>query len=204
MSSNLGFKNSNWIDEAITKKLIKYYKFEHFHNVEEIGCGGFGKVYRANWKNSHKYLALKSFFNFNDITVKAIVHEIQLQREVDFYDNVIRFYGVTTENNSNNYWLVMEYADIEGLRESPVPDTPKDYVKLYTDCWSSEPKERPTINQVADELKAIIAKYDTTIKDIHLDNVNENSQLTADDKQQFISNAVEPIENSHNSSLHGL
>ncbi|GBC20838.2 kinase-like domain-containing protein [Rhizophagus irregularis DAOM 181602=DAOM 197198] len=92
---------------------------------------------------------------------------------------------------------------LEGLRESPVPDTPKDYVKLYTDCWSSEPKERPTINQVADELKAIIAKYDTTIKDIHLDNVNENSQLTADDKQQFISNAVEPIENSHNSSLHG-
>jgi serine/threonine protein kinase len=76
MSSNLGFNNSNWIDEAITKKLIKYYNFEHFHNMEEIGYGGFGKVYRANWKNSHKYLALKSFFNFNDITVKAIVHEV--------------------------------------------------------------------------------------------------------------------------------
>lgn len=76
MSSNSEFENSNWIDEAIAKKLIKYYKFEHFHNIEEIGCGGFGNVYRANWKNSHKYLALKSFFSFSDVTIKAIVHEV--------------------------------------------------------------------------------------------------------------------------------
>ena len=30
----------------------------------------------ANWKNSHRYLALKSFFNFNHITIKEIVNEV--------------------------------------------------------------------------------------------------------------------------------
>ncbi|CAB5362523.1 unnamed protein product [Rhizophagus irregularis] len=46
--------------------------------------------------------------------VKALVHEIQLQREVDFHDNVIRFYGVTTstkENQRKEYSLVIEYAE---------------------------------------------------------------------------------------------
>jgi hypothetical protein len=66
----------NWIEEAISKKHIKYYEYEYFYNIKEIGSGGFGKVYRANWKNSNKYLALKSFYNFNDATIREIVHEV--------------------------------------------------------------------------------------------------------------------------------
>ncbi|PKY24846.1 kinase-like protein [Rhizophagus irregularis] len=108
MSNNAEFNsNSNywnkWIENAISKRLIKYYEFEQFYNIEEIGASGFGKRY-----------AIKSFFNINDATVKAIVREIQLQREVDFHENVIRFYGVTTsirENQKKEYSLVIEYAE---------------------------------------------------------------------------------------------
>ena len=66
----------NWIEEAITKKHIKYYEYDHFYNKKIVGSGSFGKVYRANWKNSQKYLALKSFFNLNNGTVKEIVNEV--------------------------------------------------------------------------------------------------------------------------------
>ncbi len=66
----------NWIEEAITKKHIKYYEYDHFSNIQEIGSGAFGKVFRANWKNSEQYLALKSFFNLNNTTVKEIVCEV--------------------------------------------------------------------------------------------------------------------------------
>ena len=74
-------ENSNewigWIEDAISKEHIKYYEREYFSNVKEIGSGGFGKVYRANWKNSHIFFALKSFFNLNYITTaKEIVHEV--------------------------------------------------------------------------------------------------------------------------------
>ncbi|GBC21947.2 kinase-like domain-containing protein [Rhizophagus irregularis DAOM 181602=DAOM 197198] len=260
MSSNAELtitKNSNehnWIEEAISKKLIKYYEFDQFCNIQKIGSGGFGKVYRASWKNYYKNYALKSFFNFDDATVKAIVHEIQLQREVDFHDNVISFYGITAttsskENQRKKYMLVMEYADnvsclhnegimhrdlhsnnvstttlyvlnnksdvysigvllweissgqppfhdipydvglalsiLQGLRETPIPNTSIDYIKIYTDCWNIEPDNRSTINQVVDELKAIMTKENIIIKDFHLYDNNKDTQLL-NDKQPIL------------------
>ncbi|GBC22302.2 kinase-like domain-containing protein [Rhizophagus irregularis DAOM 181602=DAOM 197198] len=145
--------------------------------------------------------------DLDNITVKEIVRELKIQRDVDFHDNIIRCYGITKleSDNHNNYWLVMEYADggslrcylkknftklswddkykmayqlscalsclhnegivhcdlhsgehydislaldiLQGLRETVVPDTPDEYVKIYTKCWDGEPDNRPTIYQ---------------------------------------------------------
>jgi len=88
MSNNKVAENSNewnnWIEEAISKNHIKYYEYEHFSNIQEIGRGAFGKIYRANWKNSHRYLALKYFFNFDGITFKEIVNEVIIKRSMCF------------------------------------------------------------------------------------------------------------------------
>ncbi|PKC02954.1 hypothetical protein RhiirA5_424497 [Rhizophagus irregularis] len=62
------------VEEVISKKIIKYYEYDNFNNIEEIGIGNFGRVFRANYKNSQHYLALKSFFNFNEFTLEKIVH----------------------------------------------------------------------------------------------------------------------------------
>ncbi|GES93151.1 kinase-like domain-containing protein [Rhizophagus clarus] len=124
MQNNVNINESiNWIEEAINKKHIKYYEYENFKNIQKIGCGAFGKVFRANWKKFDNYLALKTFFNLNDITLKEIVNELKLQREVDFHDNIIRFFGITKFESENkidqtkSYLLVMEYADGGTLRD---------------------------------------------------------------------------------------
>ncbi|GBB88065.1 hypothetical protein RclHR1_01460015 [Rhizophagus clarus] len=113
----------NWIEEAIDKEHIKYFEYNEFNNFQEIGTGGFGKVYRANWKNLGKYFALKSFFRLDNVTVKEIVRELKIQRKVDYHDNIIRCHGITkfvpTESQNShlqNYWLVMEYANSGSLR----------------------------------------------------------------------------------------
>ncbi|CAB4403916.1 unnamed protein product [Rhizophagus irregularis] len=209
----------NWIEEAIVKEQLKYYEYNQFKCIQEIGSGSSGKVN----------------------TVKEIVREIKLQRDVDYSSNIIRFHGISkfeSENRINNYMLVIEYADggtlrdylkksftdltwnnkynlayqlacgvsclhnegivhrdlhsnnilsdiysigvllweissgqppfydddeqydlrlaldiLQGFRETPVTGTPEDYKKLYTECWDSEPDNRPTIYQVVDWLK---------------------------------------------------
>jgi hypothetical protein len=80
-SEFLNINNSNnsinWIEEAILKKHIKYYDYKNcLSNVQIIGKGHFGEVFRVNYKDSEQYLALKSFFNFDIATVKEIVHEV--------------------------------------------------------------------------------------------------------------------------------
>ncbi|CAB5346323.1 unnamed protein product [Rhizophagus irregularis] len=35
----------------------------------------------------------------------------------------------------------------QGLKETPIPNTPEDYIKIYTECWNNEPINRPTIIQ---------------------------------------------------------
>jgi hypothetical protein len=65
----------NWIEESISREYYRLYEHNYFSNIQIIGTGVFGKVYRACWKNS-QYFALKSFFNIDNITAKEIVHEV--------------------------------------------------------------------------------------------------------------------------------
>src|SRR5436190_3058674 len=74
----------NWIEEAIAKDYFKYYEYKSFSNIQKIGSGGFGNVYRANWKNSDQYLALKFFSKPDNATVKEIVHEVMMHYNVYF------------------------------------------------------------------------------------------------------------------------
>ena len=84
MSNNTENTNEwvRWIEEAVDKEYYRFYEHEHFSNIKIIGNGGFGKVFRADWRNSEQCFALKSFFNLNNDTAKEIVHEVLLNYEI--------------------------------------------------------------------------------------------------------------------------
>jgi hypothetical protein len=69
-------KNSNesinLVKELISMNNIKYYEYENFYNIEKISK----KIYRANCKNSEKYIILKSFNSDDYITKEELVHEV--------------------------------------------------------------------------------------------------------------------------------
>jgi serine/threonine protein kinase len=66
----------NWIEEAIDKECLNYYEYNQFNNIQEIGTGDFGKVYRASLNNLEKFFALKTFFNIDNIIMNEIVCEV--------------------------------------------------------------------------------------------------------------------------------
>jgi serine/threonine protein kinase len=103
----------DWLEKAIVEEHIKYYDYSHFNNIQEISGGSVGNIFRANWKDSDTVLVLKSSYK---LTVKEIVNELKIQREVDFHANILRFYGISKLRTGliqqmNKYLLVMEYAD---------------------------------------------------------------------------------------------
>ncbi|CAB4379781.1 unnamed protein product [Rhizophagus irregularis] len=106
---------NNWIEDAISKNLIKRYEYEDFSEIKKIAFGYYGKVYCANWKNSAVKYALKSF-NLNIAeNIEEIVNEFKIHHKVSFHENIIHFFG-TVIQEKNNYLLVMEYADSGTLR----------------------------------------------------------------------------------------
>ncbi|CAB4413885.1 unnamed protein product [Rhizophagus irregularis] len=90
----------------------------------------------------------------------------------------------------------LKLADLGGLRETPVADTPKDYIKIYTSCWDIEPDNRPTINQVISvitDIINIITKNDeisndddVEMKEISDDDNVEINEISNDDNIEII------------------
>lgn len=64
-----------WIEKCIREEHIKYYEFSEFSEIREIGNELFGKMYKANWKQSEKCIVLRSF-NLDHATVKEIIREV--------------------------------------------------------------------------------------------------------------------------------
>ncbi|GBB87549.1 hypothetical protein RclHR1_01400002 [Rhizophagus clarus] len=109
-----------WIEEAISKKYIKYYEYKNFKSIEKIDENNFRVVYRAKWKVLEQNLTLK-LFDLNNATAKEIIHEFELHRKLDFHKNIIQFFGITDKENQNNhqvreYLLITEHVDGGSLR----------------------------------------------------------------------------------------
>ncbi|CAB5217181.1 unnamed protein product [Rhizophagus irregularis] len=92
-----------------------------------------------------------------------IVNELKLQREVDFHENIIHFFGLTRENqndNSKKYWLVMEYANNGTLQE---------YLEKYfnTLTWNDK------FNMALQLAHAVLCLHDEGImhRDLHSRNI---------------------------------
>ncbi|RGB26939.1 kinase-like domain-containing protein [Rhizophagus diaphanus] len=132
------------VDEFIQKtqlnaknhyEVIEWIDYNKFENVENLTKGGFGTVYRANWKDGYicgwnsennqweryKYnyedflVALKSLNNSQDISPEFL-KEIQSNTTINSY-NVIHCYGITKDPESNNFMMVTEYAKNGNLRQ---------------------------------------------------------------------------------------
>ncbi|GES97453.1 kinase-like domain-containing protein [Rhizophagus clarus] len=107
-----------WIENGIAENYINYHNYNEFKNIQRIGFGAFGNVYRATWESSDTVVALKSF-EIDNCIMKEIVNEIKLLHEVNFHKNIIQFFGITKRQSNldnenyidSNFLLVLEYAD---------------------------------------------------------------------------------------------
>ncbi|PKY39301.1 kinase-like protein [Rhizophagus irregularis] len=107
-----------WIEEKIKNEYIRYFEYDEFSPINEIGRGSFGKVIKANLANTG-LVALKIIISKNsdehDEVNDEFIKELKLLREVDYHPKINRCLGITKD--SENYILVLEYANEGNLRK---------------------------------------------------------------------------------------
>ncbi|KAF0508293.1 kinase-like protein [Gigaspora margarita] len=88
--------SNKWLEIAFSEQYINCYPYSQFTNFERIGQGGFGTVFKSEWKDRELTVALKTLKNL-DKNCKNFIKELILLLKVGFHPNVISFYGVTKE-----------------------------------------------------------------------------------------------------------
>ncbi|CAB5363452.1 unnamed protein product [Rhizophagus irregularis] len=103
--------------------IVEWIPYDQFNNIKEIGKGGFATVYFAIWKdgpleyqfgeNKHvktpnKEVALKCLYNSQNIT-NEFLNEVGAYSIS--YNIILRICGISKNPDTNNYIIVLEYAN---------------------------------------------------------------------------------------------
>ncbi|GES81922.1 kinase-like domain-containing protein [Rhizophagus clarus] len=115
--------------------ILEWISYERFRDVKYIAKGGFGKVYRAKWKDGYifmwdnkiqnwgrlqpnMFVALKSLNNSKNVTSRFISEVTFHYNSINTYikSYIVRFYGITRDPETENYMMVLEYAERGSLR----------------------------------------------------------------------------------------
>ncbi|RIB24951.1 hypothetical protein C2G38_580400 [Gigaspora rosea] len=68
-----------WLEKAISDGHIDYVEYNNFANPINIGVGGFGKVFKYEWKDCELTVALKCLkvdTNINEKIIKGFIDEV--------------------------------------------------------------------------------------------------------------------------------
>ncbi|CAI2166914.1 15669_t:CDS:2 [Funneliformis geosporum] len=161
-----------WKNDACNGKYFYYFEYTDFKDIQNIGKGNFGKVYRACLEHDNHIIALKNF-KIDKLTMKDVVNEIKLQVIVHFHDNIIKLYGITKmETNlmyQITYLLVLEYAD-NGTLSSYLNDHELD--------WNDKFRLSLQLSSAV----AYIHEFDIVHRDLHANNIliHQNNIKLAD------------------------
>ncbi|CAG8745557.1 9162_t:CDS:2, partial [Gigaspora rosea] len=85
--------NVEWYEQRLKEGRIFQYDYSKFINKKQIGEGGFGTVYSADYGDQK--LALKRLNSKS--TIKDFAREVKKIYKVSIHDNINRFHGITYE-----------------------------------------------------------------------------------------------------------
>ncbi|RHZ64741.1 hypothetical protein Glove_320g194 [Diversispora epigaea] len=119
------------IEDTIQKENIPFYQYSEFENVKLIN----GNVYKAIFKISQKTIALKCVSLNNKFTLDNLINEVKRHRKLEIHDSILKLYGITKQEDTNEYMIILEYANEGSLRQ---------YLKTnFRNMQNGEPKIKP-------------------------------------------------------------
>ncbi|RIB27627.1 kinase-like domain-containing protein [Gigaspora rosea] len=105
-------RNLEWYRQVLDEGRIVKFEYSGFNNLREIGHGGYGVVYSADYGDQK--VALKQF---TQNSIKNIANEIKQIYTVNNHENINRFHGITKDPNTNDFIMVLQFAKDGNLRD---------------------------------------------------------------------------------------
>ncbi|RHZ75175.1 hypothetical protein Glove_217g143 [Diversispora epigaea] len=107
--------NNLIVEDTFKKENIPFYQYSKFQNVKWINAN----IFKATFKISQKTVAVKNvYLNYNDkFTLDKLINEIKRHRKLEIHDSILKYYGITKQKNTNNYMIILDYANEGSLRQ---------------------------------------------------------------------------------------
>ncbi|KAF0535471.1 kinase-like protein [Gigaspora margarita] len=163
--------NVEWYEQRLKEGRIFQYDYSKFIIKKQIGEGGFGTVYSADYEVQK--LALKRFTSKN--TIRDFAREVKRIYKVSNHDNINRFHGITYDPITKEYIMVLQLAKDGNLREYLKNQWKDNIFKI------SMIKIIQILNQIVEGLK-FLHLNNIIHRDLHSKNIllNEERILIAD------------------------
>ncbi|RIB02722.1 kinase-like domain-containing protein [Gigaspora rosea] len=149
------------------KKAIEWIPFENLNVINEIGKGGFGTVYLANWQQdiSHSTkVALKTLPRSKKSSSDFLI-EFKSHVHCRISGSRLEIYGLTQNTETKEYMMVIQYANKGDLHN---------YLKLNFEELTWEDKLSLLINISKDLIKIHKAEYIHC--DLHCGNILQHKE----------------------------
>ncbi|RHZ81008.1 hypothetical protein Glove_130g199 [Diversispora epigaea] len=101
------------IEDTLQKENISFYQYSEFENIKLIS----GNIYKATLKTFQKTVALKCISLNNKFTLDNLINEIKRYRKLEIHDNILKYYGITKQENTDNYMIILECVNNGSLRQ---------------------------------------------------------------------------------------
>ncbi|CAG8739295.1 12031_t:CDS:2, partial [Gigaspora margarita] len=149
------YTSSDFTNDQNVNEVIFIHEYAYDGTLRQYLKQTFSKI---NWND--KLRLAKQL-----ISAVKCLHDIDLihlnlnSEKVFVHKGDIKIYVLQHQNIFNNFNLLN--AIIHGKREDTFVGTPKEYIKIYTECWQHDSNQRPTIQQVLNAINNI--KYKNII-----------------------------------------
>ncbi|GBB96881.1 hypothetical protein RclHR1_02860014 [Rhizophagus clarus] len=127
-------KETQRIAESYTENFLEWISFDRFENIIKIGEGGFSTVYRATWMDGNRILCFDENLYEQNVPSRSKPVTVALKTLNKFMkassDSLrefkthykcsrltIKVYGFTHNISTNEYMVVLTYADKGNLRD---------------------------------------------------------------------------------------
>ncbi|GBB99197.1 hypothetical protein RclHR1_34410002 [Rhizophagus clarus] len=91
---------------------LEWIPYNKFYDITYVAKGGFEKVYRTKWIDGY----IDKWDNKNQNWERKDLNTLHLHYKVNFHKSVIKLYGITQDPETENYIMVLDYAENGNLR----------------------------------------------------------------------------------------